>query len=140
MKRALLPRAIWRLVVLPLASVFLGAILCFAASSGAWLRKVPPSDRGRVNPYAGSPEAIAAGQVLYREHCAKCHGEDAEGHGSRPALRSERLAAATDGEIAWILKNGQVFKGMPSWAALPEQQRWQIVAYLRSLNPPVAGR
>ena len=59
----------------------------------------------------------------------------AEGKGSRPSLRSDRLANASDGEIAWIIKNGQMYKGMPSWGGLPEQQRWQIVTYLRCLNP-----
>ena len=37
-------------------------------------------------------------------------------------------------EVAWLLKNGEVFKGMPRWTNLPEQQRWQVIAYIRSLN------
>ncbi len=123
-----------------LASLLAGSMLCFAAANGAWLKKVPPADRVRVNPYAGTPEAIAAGQNLYRENCGKCHGENAEGRGKRPSLKSERLRDATDGEIAWIIKNGQLYQGMPSWGGLPEQKRWQLVSYLRSLNPPaVAG-
>ena len=92
-----------------------------------------------MNPFAGKPDAAAAGQNLFRNNCAKCHGKEAEGKGSRPSLRSDRLANATDGEIAWIIKNGQMYKGMPSWGGLPEQARWQIVAYLRSLNPPAQG-
>lgn len=111
-----------------------GSILCFAAANGAWLKKVPEGDRERVNPYAGKPEAIAAGGNLYREHCAQCHGREAEGRGRRPALKSDRVKGATDGEIAWLIKNGEAFKGMPSWGGLPEQERWQIVAYLRSMN------
>jgi hypothetical protein len=51
-------------------------------------------------------------------------------------LRSARIAGATDGDLFWILKNGEPFRGMPSWARLPEGQRWQIVAYLRSLQSP----
>lgn len=113
-----------------------GSLLCFAAANGAWLKKVPQADRERVNPYAGQSDAAAAGKNLYLENCAKCHGEDAGGHRGRPSLRSEQLRNATDGEIAWIIKNGQMFKGMPSWAGLPEQERWQLVTYLRSLNPP----
>lgn len=120
--------------VLVMASVLILSMLCFGAANGGWLKKVPEADRERVNPYAGNAEAIAAGQNLYREHCAKCHGEHAEGRSGRPALKSERLSSATDGDIAWMVKNGQMFKGMPSWGGLPEQERWQIVAYLRSLN------
>src|SRR5271165_1393723 len=118
------------------AATLLGAsALCYAVADGAWLKKVPQADRERANPYAGKPEAAAAGENLFRDNCAKCHGANAQGKGSRPSLKSERLSAATDGEIAWIIKNGQMYKGMPSWGGLPEQERWQIVAYLRSLNP-----
>jgi len=28
-----------------------------------------------------------------------------------------------------------VRRGMPVWSKLPEQQRWQIVAFLHSLKP-----
>jgi len=126
-----------RMVVL---AALLGAwVVCFAAADGSWLKKVPQADRTRVNPFAGKPDAVAAGENLFRNNCAKCHGANAEGKGSRPSLKSERLAAATDGEIAWLIKNGQMYKGMPSWGGLPEQERWQIVTYLRSLNPPAEG-
>lgn len=112
---------------------------CFAAADGAWLRKVPAAESQRVNPFAGQPDAVAAGRNLFLANCARCHGANAQGKGGRPALHSERLSEASDGDLAWILKNGVVFKGMPRWAGLPEQERWQIVAYLRSLNPPAAG-
>lgn len=123
---------------LPLAFVLLAsATLCFAGADGSWLRKVPAAERQRANPFAGKPEAIAAGRSLFLENCARCHGADAQGKGSRPALRSQRIAAATDGDLAWMLKNGEVYKGMPRWAGLPEPERWQIVSYLRSLNTAV---
>lgn len=121
-----------------LAALFSGAGLCFAAANGAWLAKVPQTDRQKVNPFAGKPEAAAAGANLYRNNCAKCHGENAEGKSGRPSLKSDRLRNATDGDIAWIIKNGEMFKGMPNWGGLPEQERWQLVTYLRTLNPPEA--
>jgi cytochrome c oxidase cbb3-type subunit 2 len=110
------------------------SVLCFAKADGSWLKNVPRTDRERVNPYAGNQEAAAAGKNLFHNNCAKCHGDNAEGKGSRPSLKSERIKNATDGELAWILKNGVVFKGMPRWGGLPEQERWQVVTYLRSLN------
>lgn len=126
----------FKAATLPVAVLLTGSLLCFAKDYSGWLKKVPQTDRARVNPYAGKPGAIAAGGNLYRDNCAKCHGENAEGRGGRPALRSDDVRNATDGELAWMLKNGQMFKGMPSWGGLPEQERWQIVAYLRSLNAP----
>src|ERR1700739_525494 len=104
-----------------LPSMLLAAsAICSATADGSWLKKVPQADRERVNPFAGKPEAAAAGANLFRNNCAKSHGANAEGKGSRPSLRSDRLANASDGEIAWIIKNGQMYKGMPSWGGLPE--------------------
>ena len=111
-----------------------GAALLLAADGG-WLHKVPDVDRKRVNPMAGNVEAGNAGKLLFADNCAKCHGETAEGKHNRPSLRSERVAHATDGELAWILRNGSSWKGMPSWSSLPEPERWQIITYLRSLPP-----
>jgi mono/diheme cytochrome c family protein len=72
--------------------------------------------------------------VLYQDNCAKCHGADGNGRGSRPPVHSARIAAATDGDLFWLLTHGQPFRGMPAWARLPEEQRWQIVAYLRTIQ------
>jgi mono/diheme cytochrome c family protein len=117
------------------AALLAASAMCFAKADGTWMKKVPQNDRVRVNPYASNANAIAAGRNLFLNNCAKCHGENAEGKGTRPSLTSARLRIATDGEIAWLIKNGNLYKGMPSWGGLPEQERWQIVAYLRSLNP-----
>lgn len=127
---------------LSISIVLLGlSAACFAEANGAWLKKVPAAEHTRANPYAGRPEAVAAGRNLFHENCAHCHGENAEGKDSRPSLRSERIRSATDGDLAWLLRNGEVFKGMPRWAGLPEQERWQIICFIRSLNtPPTEGR
>jgi hypothetical protein len=42
---------------------------------------------------------------------------------------------ATPGTLFWILTNGVVRRGMPVWSKLPEPQRWQLISYLKSLNP-----
>ena len=118
--------------LLPIA---LAALLCLAAADGSWLKHVPDADRQRANPYTGQADAIAGGSKLFADHCAKCHGPDALGKGKRPSLRSDRVQHATDGELFWLLKNGVLGHGMPSWSALPEPSRWQIIAYVKSLGP-----
>jgi mono/diheme cytochrome c family protein len=112
--------------------VLIGSSVLVWANSGSWMRKVPAVQRERVNPYAGNTNASEAGRVLFAEHCAQCHGRNALGRRG-PSLRSTRIERATDGELAWILKNGYLRKGMPSWSSLPEPERWQIISYLRSL-------
>lgn len=114
--------------------VLLCAAMVSMAADGNWLKHVPEADRKRVNPVAGHPDAIAAGARVFEDHCAKCHGDDALGRGKRPSLRSDRVQHATDGEIFWLLRNGNLPKGMPTWAALPEPMRWQIIAYVKSLG------
>lgn len=120
-------------------SLILLSMLTLAAALGAtsdarW-QQVPALDHARANPFAGQPEAVAAGSIVYREHCQQCHKQNAQGDGhKRPALRSERLRAASDGDIEWFLRQGNLRRGMPSWSSLPVQQRWQLVAYLRSIQ------
>jgi mono/diheme cytochrome c family protein len=117
-----------------MAVVLLVMMICLAAD-GSWLNQVPDGDRKRVNPFAGQTDAIAAGGRIFDDHCAKCHGEDALGKRKHPSLRSERVQHATDGEIFWLLRNGNLPKGMPTWAALPEPMRWQVITYVKSIGP-----
>ena len=105
---------------------------------GKWLHRVPDEDRNRTNPLAHQPKAEAGGKALFVENCAKCHGADANGRTTpppRPSLRSPRIRGAKDGELAWMLRNGDPYQGMPQWSSLSEQERWQIIAYLRTLPP-----
>ncbi len=108
-------------------------VLCVAAN-GSWLKHVPDADRRRVNPSAGQPDAIAAGAKMFSDHCAQCHGADARGRGKRPNLRSARVQKATDGEIFWLLRNGNLKHGMPDWSFIPGPSRWQIIAYVKNLG------
>ena len=105
-----------------------------AAGDGAWLAHVPEKDRIRPNPLASDPDSVPAGAKLFERHCAKCHGEDGYGRGKRPSLRSDRVKAAAPGELQWLLTNGSLKNGMPSWSGLPEPQRWQIISYLKTLQ------
>ena len=83
------------------------------------------------NPYKGA-SAIAAGKKLYVQDCAQCHGANLQGMGPAPALDSARVKNAKPGEVFWFITKGKLESGMPSWANLSEQQRWQIVTFLES--------
>jgi mono/diheme cytochrome c family protein len=110
-------------------------VLLAAAGDGLWVSKVPEKERARHNPFDGNPSAQAAGAKLFRQNCASCHGDDASGKDRHPSLLSERVRSATPGELQWLLTNGSMKNGMPSWSRLPEPQRWQIITYLKSLPP-----
>jgi mono/diheme cytochrome c family protein len=112
-----------------------GAFL-FAASvgDGIWKTKVPEKERVRENPFDKESTAVAAGAKLFRQNCASCHGSEGTGTAKKPNLHTDRIRTSTPGELEWLLKNGSMRNGMPSWSRLPEQQRWQIVSYLKSLQ------
>jgi len=123
-----------RLFVVALAVLSLTAI-AFGVADGAWLKNVPERDHRRINPYRGQPNAIAAGRRVFLDHCAQCHGEDAQGTKKRPALRSSRVQReASEGDLHWLLVNGNMWKGMPSWSKLGDPQIWQVIAYVKSLS------
>lgn len=105
------------------------------AAGRDWLAKVPARDHERVNPYRQQKEAVLAGHRVFLERCAQCHGQNAEGSERRPSLRSDRIqSGATEGDLHWLLVNGNMKRGMPSWAKLPDQQRWQVISYIKSLH------
>ncbi len=88
----------------------------------------------RSNPFDGQERHIQAGAKLFAGECAACHGENgAGGLSPAPPLRQTEVRQAAPGTLFWILRNGSLPRGMPSFAHLPEQQRWQIITYLKEL-------
>jgi mono/diheme cytochrome c family protein len=115
--------------------ISLSAAVPVAAASRSHWEQIPARDHARVNPLAAQPKAAVAGALVYREHCLQCHKADARGDGHmRPSLHSMRLRTVSDGDIEWFLRQGDRAHGMPSWSSLPRAQRWQLVAYLRSIQ------
>jgi len=103
-----------------------------SADTYAELRKAPEKAVNRANPLENDPEAVTAGKLLFEDHCAECHGDDAKGGRKAPSLRVSEVRNATPGTLFWLLTNGVVRKKMPAWSKLPEPQRWQLVRFLKS--------
>jgi mono/diheme cytochrome c family protein len=103
-------------------------------STYAALAEAPEEARERKNPFEGDAQALAVGRKLFEQHCAECHGKNAGGTRKAPSLLPAEVQQAPAGTLFWILTNGVVRQGMPVWSKLPEQQRWQIVTFLRSLS------
>ena len=121
--------------LLPLLLLVSVTTLLFGViGDGTWLNHVPERERVKVNPFDNDQYAIAAGAKLFRQNCASCHGEQGVGRDKKPNLHNDRVRGASAGELQWLLTNGSMRNGMPSWSRLPEQQRWQIVSYLKSLE------
>jgi glucose/arabinose dehydrogenase len=124
-------------------SYFIAATICSIpwilpasklAAQDAHFHNAPMSSDQLKNPYAGQHAAVVAGAKLYTMNCGSCHGINGRGTGNIPALSKGPTQAAPDGEVFWFVTTGSVNNGMPSWASLSEQKRWQIVTYLKSLK------
>jgi mono/diheme cytochrome c family protein len=103
------------------------------------LAGAPAQAHGLRNPFRGEPDAVRAGRKLFVRYCATCHGEDARGRRATPALDSQRIAGAPEGDLFWFLTNGELRAGMPSWSRLPEARRWQLVTYVTTLPSQPSG-
>lgn len=101
-------------------------------------RKVPEK-----NPVAWTPESVARGKATFLERCAGCHGRIGDGRGPnapdmlpRPRNLTTRLffAKLPDTRLFESITYGIVGTGMPSWDYLAEDQRWDLVNYVRFLS------
>lgn len=104
------------------------------AQTGSLLQRAPAQAALLKNPYEGNESSAKAGAKLYRQECAACHGHRAEGSHKAPPLNRLDVQNASPGALFWVLRNGALRRGMPSFAHLPEPERWQIVTYLQSLR------
>ena len=96
----------------------------------------PPASR---NPLAGNPKAITDGAVLFRQECAFCHGVSARGGMRGPDLTTGSWThGGSDAEVAATISSGVPGTAMPP-NKLTDDEIWQIVAYLRTLEQAPAA-
>ena len=93
----------------------------------------PDSVKSSKNPFSGHADAADAGKTLYARNCLACHGKLGKGTGNVPSLVDGKLKGVPEGEVFWFITQGDKDNGMPSWAFLPEDKRWQIITYVEAL-------
>lgn len=90
------------------------------------------------HPSIGNPEAIAAGAKLFMGSCAGCHGPDGGGGARGPNLvRRSLWHPLSDDAIFQVIRKGVPTAGMPP-TALPDDQTWNLVAFIHSLTGPAS--
>jgi putative heme-binding domain-containing protein len=101
-------------------------------------------------PAAEPDPALPAGRQLYQTYCWFCHGVRGDGDGPlaeslsprpRDFIRAEYKIRSTpagslptDDDLLLTITRGIPGTHMPSWHALSEEQRRQLVIYLKSLS------
>jgi glucose/arabinose dehydrogenase len=116
------------------AALLLAPALLLAANVDAKFHNAPASAQATKNPYEGQDAAAQAGKRLYARNCLSCHGKMGKGTGNVPSLVDGKLDSVAPGEIFWFITNGDKDNGMPSWAFLPEKQRWQVITYVKLMG------
>jgi cytochrome c oxidase cbb3-type subunit III len=90
----------------------------------------------RAAAYYDNPQAVVAGQTLFQQYnCSGCHSNGGGGMG--PSLMDDEWIYGDRLEqIHQTLVDGRP-NGMPSWGGkIPDQQLWQLAAYVRSMSLP----
>ena len=94
--------------------------------------------------------SVFNGKILYLDNCTQCHGKSGHGDGILadqltnwpPAnLTEPHTAYHTAGDIYWWLTFGKPPSSMPGFLdVLTEDERWDIINYLRTLSAGYEAR
>ena len=97
--------------------------------------------RGR-EPAGGQPRGDSGRHSgLFDGFCADCHGGGGVGNNKGPALNTGTFKhGGDDAGLFRTIKNGIPGTEMDANANVPDNQIWQLVAYIRSLAPVTADR
>jgi mono/diheme cytochrome c family protein len=79
------------------------------------------------------------GQKLFAEHCAGCHGSEAEGKDMGPRLAgTRRMRGMSEQQARNVIAQGRVSSGMPAFGHLPAADVAALAKFVRSLNSTAA--
>jgi mono/diheme cytochrome c family protein len=109
-----------------------------AAAQTPWV--VPDAEKAKKNPLPADKKVIEQGEKVAKVNCASCHGAKGKGDGAAAAAlnpkpadwTSAKVQSESDGELFYKISNGR--GPMPPWKHLPENDRWAVIRYLRSLK------
>jgi len=104
--------------------------------------KTPAADASKKSTVkAGDASAISEGKAIWGKDCKSCHGVKGLGDGTKAEkidiscgdFSSKEFQSLSDGELFYKTTAGR--KPMPSFKEkLSDTERWQLVAYMRTLK------
>ena len=106
--------------------------------------EIPAEYKGLTNPIPSNDESLGRGAELYATNCISCHGDDGLGDGPAasalnppPAPLAHTSQAMGDDYLFWRISEGGIpfNTSMPPWKVLDEQARWDLINYMRTLEP-----
>jgi mono/diheme cytochrome c family protein len=106
-------------------------------SAQTWV--VPDDQKAVVAPFKFTPDMQKQGEQIYLKNCQSCHGLMGKDNWAKLTpppgdLAKEKAQAQTDGEFFFRITAGKV--PMPEFRnILTEDDRWWVIAYMRTFNP-----
>jgi putative copper resistance protein D len=93
-----------------------------------------------VSPAPYDVSAIAAGSVLYAQHCSGCHGRYGQGDGSAAASLPKKLPKLDEhgpdhrpGDLFWLIAHGRPQTAMRAFSpAMSDAEIWKLIQFLRA--------
>ena len=121
-------------------ALLLTAAICAVGVTGLWAQEPEVTDRGDAaneNPYITRFD-VRMGERLFLGQCSRCHGLDARGNDETgaPDLTTGRFAnASSPAGVFAVIRNGVDGTAMiPITPSTPDENIWQLVTYVDSLN------
>lgn len=124
--------------------LFISSSLLVTTKSLAQAKKpwnAPATASQMKNPITIDANALKDAKKTYSTFCSPCHGNSGKGDGAAAASLNPKPADHTsdlvqkdsDGTLFWKMTEGR--NPMPSYKqVLTETQRWELVAYIRTLK------
>jgi mono/diheme cytochrome c family protein len=110
----------------------------------AQIPTIPAEAAAMTNPVKPSPASMAHAKNVYGMDCAICHGQKGDGKGDvveelklkmKDFTDPTVLKTRTDGELFYIIKNGDsALKMPPEGPRAKDDDIWGLVNYLRTLQ------
>lgn len=125
-----------------------------ATPASARVARARPAREGFWSPAPAAAQGVGAaslGKTIYEKKCLLCHGPEGKGDGAatqfvdpkprdftkgKYKIRSTPSGKVpTDQDLFRVISDGMPGTSMPAWKILPEKDRWNLVAYLRTFAP-----
>jgi hypothetical protein len=106
-------------------------------SAQVWV--VPEDQKAVVAPFKFTSDMQKQGEQIYLKNCQSCHGLPGKDNWAKLTpppgdLSKDKAQKQTDGEFFFRITTGKV--PMPEFRnIIPEDERWWVIAYLRTFNP-----
>lgn len=124
-----------------LASLIIGAVAVFILSFSISAHEGHKAEH--KHPYPTKSFSVKAGEKIYKQYCASCHGDRGDGNG--PATPSLNPRPTNFLDLKYIpmrsridhyeaIENGRPGTSMPPWkGTLTDARIWDVVAYIEHL-------